>query len=82
MKSKDEAKEARIVVSNVVTKVAHVCDCDSSHPSFEGEVAGVGVQWPVAFGRYRMSYCPWCGKHLPNRWEGKGATCSKEVPNG
>ena len=60
-------KEAGIKVSQVVTKVAHICKGDASCPSFEGEVAGIGIQWPVAFGRYRMSYCPWCGLHLPNK---------------
>lgn len=66
---KTEIPEAEIVVSMVVTKVAHVCHCDDSRPSFEGEIAGAGVMWPVAFGRYRMGYCPWCGKHLPNYWQ-------------
>lgn len=65
-------EQARIKVSQIITKVAHICSSDSSGPSFEGEVAGTSIQWPVAFGRYRMDYCPWCGLHLPNSLPNKG----------
>ena len=56
---------AGIKVSQVVTKVAHICLCDDSRPSFEGQVAGASIMWPVAFERYRMTFCPWCGLRLP-----------------
>ena len=69
MKPENAKKEAEIKVSQVVTKVAHLCRSDDSRPSFEGEIAGVGVQWPIAFGRFRISYCPWCGLPLPNRYK-------------
>jgi len=59
--------EAEIVISKVVTKLTHICKCDDTHPSFEGEIDGNNVHWPLC-GRFRMSYCPWCGKHLPHNW--------------
>lgn len=64
-KVKPQREYAKVCVSKEVTKVAHVCSCDNSCPSFEGEVAGNSISWPVAFGRYRISYCPWCGLKLP-----------------
>jgi len=70
---KKTEEQAEIKISRVVTKVAHFCKSDDIRPSFEGEITGVGIQWPVAFGRYymsfRMSYCPWCGLHLPNEFK-------------
>ena len=57
---------AEIRVSQIVTKVVHVCPSDSSNPQFEGEVHGTSIKWPVAFGRYPLAYCPWCGLPLPH----------------
>jgi len=70
MANKESTKVmAGIEVSQVTTKVAHICKADNSLPSFEGEVAEASILWPVAFGRYRMSYCPWCGLKLPLSWK-------------
>jgi len=57
---------ARIEVSQMVTRVVHICADDPSAPQFGGEVHGTAIDWPVAFGRYRMGYCPWCGLPLPH----------------
>jgi hypothetical protein len=61
-----EQPEAKIVVSEVIQRVTHLCGCDSSKPSFDGVVTGISIKWPVAFGRFSMTYCPWCGLRLPD----------------
>ena len=60
------SKLAAIRASQIVTKVVHVCPSDSSGPQFEAEVHGTEIKWPVAFGRYPLVYCPWCGLPLPH----------------
>ena len=65
MENKEPTKMAGIKVSQITTRVAHICKCDDSLPSFEAEVMGTSILWPVAFNKFRMSYCPWCGLELP-----------------
>lgn len=67
LKLPSEYKEAEIKVSHVIKKVTHVCYCSlPAFDTFEGEVVGLNIIWPVFNGKYRMSYCPWCGLHLPD----------------
>jgi len=74
------SEEAKVVVTDVVKSVVHVCSCDDSHPSFPGVVVGTSISWPVAFERFRMSYCPWCGRHLPHTLPQNSAKKKKEKP--
>ena len=67
MTKQDKEELAGIKVSGVIKRVTHLCLSDDSKPSFDGDVVGVSIKWPVAFNRYVMSYCPWCGLKLPFR---------------
>lgn len=66
MVEKNTEKQAEIKVSHVITKVVHVCHCNTpAIDVFEGEVTARNIKWPVLNGKWSMSYCPWCGLHLP-----------------
>jgi len=66
-------KLAEIVISQLITRVVHMCPTDASKPQFEGEVHGAAIKWPVVFGRYPLAYCPWCGLPLPTSLKRKEA---------